>query len=105
VRQIDDQMVGWTALSEDVPLRQLVVVPVDVGKSSAVVMACEFTRRTLMPAVEFPSTRTGVAGMLAGLRRALAGRHAAGPGWGGSRRALSPADDQPGGVAGRLAAG
>jgi transposase len=71
VRPIDDHVVGWTALTEDVPLRQLVAVPVDVGKSSAVVMACDFTRRTLMPAVEFPLTRTGVAGMLAGLRRAL----------------------------------
>jgi transposase len=71
VRQIDDHAMGWTALTEDVPLRQLVAVPVDVGKSSAVVMACDFTRRMLMPAVEFPLTRTGVAGMLAGLRRAL----------------------------------
>jgi hypothetical protein len=71
VRQIDDHAMGWTALTEDVPLRQLVAVPVDVGKSSAVVMACDFTRRMLMPAVEFPLTRAGVAGMLAGLRRAL----------------------------------
>lgn len=62
---------GWTARTEDVPLRQLVAVPVDVGKSSAMVMACDFTRRMLMPATEFPMTRAGVAAMLAGLRSAL----------------------------------
>jgi hypothetical protein len=50
----------WTARSEDVPLRQLVAVPVDVGKSSAMVMACDFAGRVLMPAVEFPLTRVGV---------------------------------------------
>jgi transposase len=71
MRVIDEQVVGWTALSEDVPLRQLVAVPVDVGKSSAMVMACDFARRTIMPAVEFPLTRNGVAAMLAGLRGAL----------------------------------
>ena len=68
---IDDHVVGWTAQTEDVPLRQLVAVPVDVGKASAMAMACDFTRRTIMPAVEFPLTRSGVAGMLAGLRQAL----------------------------------
>jgi transposase len=62
---------GWTARTEDVPLRQLVAVPVDVGKSAAMVMACDFTRRTIMPATEFPMTRAGIAAMLAGLRTAL----------------------------------
>ncbi|MGH3972331.1 MAG: transposase [Pseudonocardiaceae bacterium] len=62
---------GWTARTEDVPLRQLVAVPVDVGESSAMVMACDFTRRTLMPATEFPLTRAGIAAMLAGLHTAL----------------------------------
>jgi transposase len=59
------------AMTEDVPLRQLVAVPVDVGKSSAMVMACDFTRRTIMPATEYPMTRAGIAAMLAGLRTAL----------------------------------
>jgi hypothetical protein len=68
VSAIDDHVLGWTAQTEDVPLRQLVAVPVDVGKSSAMVMACDFTRRTIMPAVEFPLTRSGLAGVLAGLR-------------------------------------
>jgi hypothetical protein len=71
MRAIDEQVVGWTARTEDVPLWQLVAVPVDVGKSSAMVMACDFTLRTIMPVVEFPLTRTGVAAMLAGLHGAL----------------------------------
>lgn len=71
MRAIDEQVVGWTARTEDVPLRQLVAVPVDVGKSSAMVMACDFTGRTIMSAVEFPLTRTGVAAMLASLRGAV----------------------------------
>ena len=56
--------------TEDVPLRQLVAVPVDVGKSSAMVMACDFPCRTIMPAVEFPLTRSGLEAMLARLRPA-----------------------------------
>lgn len=62
---------GWTARTEDVPLRQLVAVPVDVGKSSAMVMACDFTGRTVMAARKFPMTRAGIGAMLAGLRSAL----------------------------------
>ena len=61
----------WTARSEDVPLRQLIAVPVDVGKSSAAVMAVDFTGRAVMPAVDFEISRDGVDGMLARLRRAL----------------------------------
>ena len=70
----------WTARTEDVPLRQLIAVAVDVGKSSAMVMACDFTGRLLMPAVDFGLTREGVAAMLARLRRAVP----AGSGWCGS---------------------
>jgi transposase len=55
----------WTARTEEVPLRELIAVPVDVGKSSAMVMACDFTGRVLLPAVEFALTREGVAQMLA----------------------------------------
>ncbi len=62
---------GWTARSEDVPLRQLIAVPVDVGKSSAAVMAAGFAGRAVMPAMDFEITRDGVAGMLARLQRAL----------------------------------
>lgn len=58
-------------MTEDVPLRQLIAVSVDVGKSSAMVMACDFTRRVIMPATEFLLTRPGIAAMLAGLRAAL----------------------------------
>jgi transposase len=61
----------WTARSEDVPLRQLIAVPVDVGKSSAAVMAVDFTGRAVMPAVDLEISRDGVDGMLARLRRAL----------------------------------
>lgn len=37
------------ARSEDVQLRQLVAVPVDVAKSVAKVTACDFSGRTLLP--------------------------------------------------------
>jgi transposase len=55
----------WTARSEEVPLRELIAVPVDVGKSSAMVMACDFSGRVLLPAVGFALTRAGVEAMLA----------------------------------------
>jgi transposase len=58
---------GWL----DVPPRQAVAVPVDVGKTSAMVMACDATRRVLLPAVEFAMTRDGLAGVLARLRAVL----------------------------------
>ena len=90
----------WTARSEDVPLRQLIAVAVDVGKSSAAVMACDFAGRPVMPAVDFGLTRDGVAAMPARLRRALpAGvrlvrvRHRGG-------RPLPPAADRTGDMAG-----
>jgi transposase len=55
----------------EVPPRQAVAVPVDVGKTSAMVMACDAARRVLLPAVEFPMTRDGVRAVLARLRAAL----------------------------------
>jgi transposase len=61
---------GEDALSE-VPLRQLVAVPVDVGKTTAMLMACDFSRRLLLPAVEFPMTRDGVDAVLARLRQVV----------------------------------
>ena len=62
---------SWTARTAEVPLRQLVAVPVDVGKSMAMLMACDFTGRVLLPAVEFAMTRDGVAGVLCRLASAL----------------------------------
>jgi hypothetical protein len=72
----------WTARTEEVPLRELIAVPVDVGKSSAMVMACDFTGRVLLPAVEFALTREGVAQMLARVQAAVP----AGRSWCGSGR-------------------
>jgi transposase len=61
---------GEDALRE-VPLRQLVAVPVDVGKTTAMLMACDFSRRLLLPAVEFAMTRDGVDAVLARLRQVV----------------------------------
>jgi transposase len=44
---------------------------VDVGKSSAMVMACDFTGRTIRAPVEFGLTRSGIEAMLARLRSCL----------------------------------
>jgi transposase len=62
---------SWTARTAEVPLRQLVAVPVDVGKTTAMLMACDFTGRVLLPAAEFAMTRDGVAAVLARLRAVL----------------------------------
>jgi transposase len=62
---------SWTARSAEVPLWQLVAVPVDVGKTTAMLMACDFSGRVLVPAVEFSVTREGVAGVVARVRAAL----------------------------------
>jgi transposase len=67
---VEDSL-SWTARTADVPLRQLVAVPVDVGKTTAMVMACDFTGRMLVPAIEFPVTRDGVQRALARLRAGL----------------------------------
>jgi transposase len=64
---------SWTARTAEVPLRQLVAVPVDVGKTTAMLMACDFTGRVLVPAVAFTMTRDGVGQVLARLRAALPG--------------------------------
>jgi transposase len=63
----------WTARTAEVPLRQLVAVPVDVGKTTAMLMACDFTGRVVLSAVEFAMTRDGLAGVLGRLRAALPG--------------------------------
>ena len=60
-----------TSRSEEVALRRLVAVPVDVGKTTAAVMACNFTGREVLPAGEFPLTRSGVQDMLGQLQAAL----------------------------------
>lgn len=71
MRTLGGSALEWTARTEEVPLRQLIAVPVDVGKSSAMVMACDFTGRVLLPAVEFALTRAGVKQMLARVHRAV----------------------------------
>jgi len=71
VRSTIGQVSGWSARREDVPLRLLVAVPVDVGKSSAMVRACDFSGRVLMPPVEFAMTRQGVTAVVARLRAAI----------------------------------
>ena len=65
MRTLSGSSLEWTARTEEVPLRELIAVPVDVGKSSAMVMACDFSGRVLLPAVEFALTRAGVEAMLA----------------------------------------
>jgi transposase len=71
VRTLRGSSLEWTARTEEVPLRELVAVPVDVGKRSAMVMACDFTGRVLVPAVEFSLTREGVRQMLARVQAAV----------------------------------
>jgi hypothetical protein len=87
VRTLSGSSLEWTARTEEVPLRELIAVPVDVGKSSAMVMACDFSGRVLLPAVEFALTRAGVEAMLAGCwQRCRPGRSWCG--W-GSRRLVT----------------
>jgi transposase len=71
MRTLRGSLLEWTARTEEVPLRELVAVPVDVGKRSAMVMACDFTGRVLVPAVEFSLTREGVRQMLARVQAAV----------------------------------
>jgi transposase len=76
MRTLRGSSLEWTARTEEVPLRELIAVPVDVGKSSAMVMACDFTGRVPMPAVEFALTRDGVKQMLERVSGAVpAGAH------------------------------
>ncbi|MPY85762.1 MAG: transposase, partial [Actinophytocola sp.] len=65
---VRSKILEWTARSEDVSLRRLVAVPVDVGKSSAKLKACDFSGRTLLPPREFGLTRHGVADVVAQLQ-------------------------------------
>jgi transposase len=54
-----------------VALERLVAVPVDVGKSSAMAMACDFTGRRLVARFEFAMDRSGVAALVDRVRAAL----------------------------------
>jgi len=56
MRALRGSSLEWTSRTEEVPLRELIAVPVDVGKSTAMVMAWDFTGRVLLAAVEFPLT-------------------------------------------------
>jgi transposase len=62
---------GLTARSVEVPLRQLVAVPVDVGKCSAAAMACDFTGRVLVPPMDFAMTRPGLLDVVGRIERGL----------------------------------
>ena len=54
-----------SARTRGVPLEELVAVPIDVGKSTAAAMACDFTGQVLMPPFEFKLNRAGVAELVA----------------------------------------
>lgn len=59
VRGLEAEQV--TARTADVPLSRLVAVPVDVGKHTALAMACDFTGRRLVAPFEFPLDRAGLS--------------------------------------------
>ena len=54
-----------SARTRGVPLDELVAVPIDVGKSTAAAMACDFTGQVLVPPFEFALNRDGVADLAA----------------------------------------
>jgi transposase len=56
-----------SARTVGVPLDELVAVPVDVGKSTATAMACDFTGQIIVPPFEFRLDLRGVAGMVGGV--------------------------------------
>ncbi len=65
--QIDD----LTARSSGVVLEDLVAVPIDVGKHTAMASVRDFTGATLVKAFEFDLDRAGVAGFVARVRAGL----------------------------------
>jgi transposase len=54
-----------SARTRGVPLEELVAVPVDVGKSTAAAMVCDFTGQVLVGPFEFALNRDGVAELAA----------------------------------------
>jgi transposase len=54
-----------SARTRGVALDELVAVPIDVGKSTAAAMACDFTGQVLVPPFEFAMNRCGVAELAA----------------------------------------
>jgi transposase len=54
-----------SARTRGVPLDELVAVPIDVGKSTAAAMACDFTGQVLVGPFEFAMNRGGVAELAA----------------------------------------
>ncbi len=54
-----------------VPLERLVAVPVDVGKSTAMALACDFTGRRLVAPFEFSLDRAGVSRFVERVREHL----------------------------------
>ena len=53
-----------SARTVGVPLDELIAVPVDVGKSTAVAMACDFAGQIIVPPLEFMLNLRGVAEMV-----------------------------------------
>jgi transposase len=54
-----------SARTRGVALDELVAVPIDVGKSTAAAMACDFTGQVIVPPFEFALNRAGVAELAA----------------------------------------
>jgi len=61
-----------SARTRGVPLERLVAVPVDVGKSTATAMACDFAGQVVVPPVGFALNLSGVAGLVARVEARLA---------------------------------
>lgn len=59
------------ARTAGIPLDRLAAVAVDVGKSQAAVMVCDFTGQVLVPPTDFAMNRRGVTAMVARVEDAL----------------------------------
>jgi transposase len=55
------QVERLAAQTRGLPAAQLVAVPIDVGKATAMALACDFSGQLLVRAFEFPLTLSGVA--------------------------------------------
>ena len=69
-----------SARTRGVSLERLVAVPVDVGKSTATAMACDFAGQVVVPPFGFALNLSGVAELVAASRCGWRPR----PGWCGS---------------------
>jgi hypothetical protein len=55
------QVERLAAQTRELPAAQLVAVPIDVGKTTAMALACDFSGQLLVRGFEFPLTLSGVA--------------------------------------------